>query len=248
MTFAVGAALVLAAAIGISLGAFGAGGSIITLPLLVYVAGIPAHTAIGMSLVIVGATSIFGSYLHYRQGQVFAKAVLMLGAAGAVGAFFGSTLTHLVSETVLMLSFAALMIGSGAAMLRKKPDSNLVPRCSPPRCLTIGAAVGVMTGFLGVGGGFLIVPALIIFAGLAPKTAVGSSLAIIGLNSAAGVIGQLRYTDMDWKLTSAFLVAAVLGMAVGTRICTEISQRALQRSFAWFIIAVAVVIGGANLR
>jgi hypothetical protein len=248
LTFAVAAALVLAAVIGIALGAFGAGGSIVTLPVLVYVAGIPAHTAISMSLVIVGATSLFGAYLHYRHGQVFAKAVLMLGSAGMVGAFFGSSLTHLVSETVLMLAFAALMLGSGVAMLRNKPDANLLPRCSPPRCLTIGAAVGVMTGFLGVGGGFMIVPALIIFAGLAPKTAVGSSLAIIGLNSAAGLLGHLRYAGIDWKLTSAFLVVAVLGMAIGTRICTEISQGALQRSFAWFIIAVAMVIGGINLR
>jgi uncharacterized membrane protein YfcA len=104
-----------------------------------------------------------------------------------------------------------------------------------------------MTGFLGVGGGFMIVPALVIFAGLAPKTAVGSSLAIIGLNSTAGLLGHLRYGGIDWKLTAAFLFVAVLGMVMGARICTEISQRALRRSFAWFIIAVAVVIGGVNL-
>jgi hypothetical protein len=248
LTFAMGAALALAAAIGVSLGAFGAGGSIITLPVLVYVAGIPAHTAISMSLVIVGATSLFGAYLHYRHGQVYARAVRMLGSAGMVGAFLGSSLTHLVSENVLMLAFALLMLGSGTAMLRRKPDANLLPRCSPPRCLSIGAAVGVMTGFLGVGGGFLIVPALIIFGGLAPKTAVGSSLAIIGLNSAAGLLGHLRYADVDWRLTSAFLAVAVAGMAMGARICTQISQQALQRTFAWFIIAVAVVIGGVNLR
>ncbi|MEX2303981.1 MAG: sulfite exporter TauE/SafE family protein [Bryobacterales bacterium] len=248
MTFSMGAALLLAAAIGVSLGAFGAGGSIITLPVLVYVAGIPAHTAISMSLVIVGATSMFGAYLHYRHGQVYARAVMMLGSAGMAGAFLGSSLTHLVSEKVLMLAFALLMLGSGTAMLRRKPDANLLPRCSPPRCLSIGAAVGVMTGFLGVGGGFLIVPALIIFGGLAPKTAVGSSLAIIGLNSAAGLLGHLRYSEVDWRLTSAFLAVAVVGMAMGARICTQISQQALQRTFAWFIIAVAVVIGGVNLR
>lgn len=247
LTFTLGAALVLAAAIGISLGALGAGGSIITLPVLVYVAGIPAHTAISMSLVIVGATSAFGAYLHHRHGQVFAKAVLTLGAAGMVGAFVGSALTHLVSEKVLMLSFALLMVGSGAAMLRKKPDTDLTPRCSPPRCLSIGAAVGVMTGFLGVGGGFMIVPALILFAGLAPKTAVGSSLAIIGLNSAAGFFGHLRYGEIDWPLTAAFLAVALLGMGIGAKICTQVSQRALQQSFAWFIIVVAVFIGGVNL-
>jgi uncharacterized membrane protein YfcA len=248
LTFALGAALALAAAIGVSLGAFGAGGSIITVPVLVYVAGVSAHSAISMSLVIVGATSMFGAYLHYRHGQVFARAVLMLGGAGSVGAFFGSSLTHLVSENALMLAFAALMIGSGAAMLRSKPDANLLPRCSPPRCLSIGAAVGVMTGFLGVGGGFLIVPALIIFGGLAPRTAVGSSLAIIALNSAAGLLGHLRYAEIDWRITAAFVAVAVLGMAIGTRICTQISQHALQRTFAWFIIAVAVVVGGVNLR
>lgn len=248
LTFTLGAALVLAVAIGISLGALGAGGSIITVPVLVYVAGIPAHTAISMSLVIVGATSILGACLHYRHGQLYARAVLMLGGAGTVGAFLGSSLTHLVSETVLMLAFALLMISAGATMLRTKPDTSLLPRCSPPRCLSIGAAVGVLTGFLGVGGGFLIVPALIIFAGLAPKTAVGSSLAIIGLNSAAGLLGHLRYTDIDWRLTSAFLALALSGMWLGTKICTQISQQALRRTFAWFILAVAVVIVGVNLR
>jgi uncharacterized protein len=248
LTFALVAALILAAAIGISLGALGAGGSIITLPVLVYVAGIPAHVAISMSLVIVGATSLLGAYLHYRHGQVFLKAVLMLGAAGMVGAFFGSALTHLVSDRVLMLAFALLMISSGAAMLRRKPEPDLTPQCSPPRCLSIGAVVGVMTGFLGVGGGFLIVPALILFAGLAPKTAVGSSLAIIGLNSAAGFLGHLRYGDIDWLVTTAFLGLALSGMWTGTRICSQISQQALQRTFAWFIIAVGVVISGVNLR
>ena len=248
LTFALGAALALAAVIGVSLGAFGAGGSIITLPVLVYVAGIPAHTAISMSLVIVGATSMFGAYFHYRHGQVFARAVLMLGGAGMAGAFVGSSLTHLVSENTLMLAFAALMIGSGAAMLRNKADANLLPQCSPPRCISIGAAVGVMTGFLGVGGGFLIVPALIIFGGLAPKTAVGSSLAIIGLNSAAGFLGHLRYGEINWLVTAAFLVLALVGMWIGTKICSQLSQRTLQRSFAWFIIAVGVVISGVNLR
>lgn len=248
LTYALGAALALAAAIGVSLGALGAGGSIITLPVLVYVAGIPAHTAISMSLVIVGATSLLGAYLHYQHGQVFLKAVLMLGAAGMAGAFFGSALTHLVSDHMLMLLFALLMVSSGVAMLRKKPESDLAPRCSPPRCLGVGAAVGVMTGFLGVGGGFLIVPALILFAGLAPKTAVGSSLAIIGLNSAAGFIGHLRYGDIDWPLTAVFLALALSGMWIGTTICSRISQQALQRTFAWFIIAVGIVISGVNLR
>jgi uncharacterized membrane protein YfcA len=248
LTFTLAAALLLAAAMGVSLGAFGAGGSIITLPVLVYVAGIPAHTAISMSLVIVGATSTFGAYLHHRHGQVYPKAVMMLGSAGMAGAFLGSSLTHLVSENLLMLAFALLMLVSGTVMLRSKPDANLLPRCSAPRCLSIGAAVGVMTGFLGVGGGFMIVPALIIFSGLAPKTAVGSALAIVALNSAAGVLGHLRYADVDWILTSAFLAVAVLGMAVGARICTQISQQAVLRTFAWFVIAVAVVIGGVNLR
>jgi hypothetical protein len=105
-----------------------------------------------------------------------------------------------------------------------------------------------MTGFLGVGGGFLIVPALIIFGGLAPKTAVGSSLAIIGLNSAAGFLGHLRYGEINWLVTAAFLVLALVGMWIGTKICSQLSQRTLQRSFAWFIIAVGVVISGVNLR
>jgi uncharacterized membrane protein YfcA len=147
-----------------------------------------------------------------------------------------------------MLSFALLMVAAGVAMLRTKPDTSLLPQCSPPRCFTIGAAVGFLTGFLGAGGGFLIVPALIIFAGLAPKTAVGSSLAIIGVNATAGLLGHLRYADVDWTLTLAFLAVALAGMWMGQKICTRVSQQTLRRSFAYFILATAVVVAGINLR
>lgn len=242
-------ALALAALIGISLGALGSGGSIITLPILVYVAGVPVHAAIGMSIAIVGATSLAGAWLHYRAKHFHGRAVLFFAISGSIGAWFGARLTHLVAAHILMLLFAVLMVAIGALMLRP-PREETPPgaRCRPLRCLTAGAAVGVLTGFLGVGGGFLIVPALVLLAGLETKQAVGSSLAIISLNSVSGFAGHLGYPLLDLKLTAGFLAVALTGLWFGHRICGRLSDRSLRKVFAVGVLAMGFVIGFVNLR
>ncbi len=146
-------ALAMAALIGVSLGAMGSGGSIVTLPVLVYVAGIPPHQAVAPALVIVGTVAAAGAVLHHRQGNVHWKAVSLLSGIGMVGAFFGTRLTHLVSPDALMLIFAGLMAAVGWKMLRRGSIASAQERCYPRRCLAVGLVVGVLTGFLGVGGG-----------------------------------------------------------------------------------------------
>jgi uncharacterized protein len=239
-------ALVLALLIGLSLGLLGSGGSIITLPVLVYVAGIPAHEAVGMSLVVVGGTSVVGSLLNARRGSFDWKAGVLFAVSGMAGAFAGAKLTHLVSAPVLLLLFGVLMLLVGGRMLLKNETGTLPRQCLLWRCLGVGVAVGVLTGFLGVGGGFLILPALVLFAGLEMKPAIGTSLAIIAVNCAGGLVGQLRYVRLDWPLTLGFLAAATAGMFAGTALAGRLPASALRRSFAWGVLLLGAVLVGRN--
>jgi uncharacterized membrane protein YfcA len=242
MTFGLALALVLAILIGLALGMLGGGGAIVTLPVLVYVAGIPPQKAVGMSLAVVGATSLIGSGVQYLRGHFHVQATLLFALTGTIGAYFGAGLTHLLPPPVLMLLFASLMLVVGSIMLRGRRAAESKGECHPLRCLALGAVVGVLTGFLGVGGGFLIVPALVLFAGIDMTKAVGSSLAIIALNSVSGLMGQLQHTTLDWALTSGFLAVALIGMLIGLALAQRISQQTLRRLFAGFVIAVAGVL------
>lgn len=239
--------LILAALIGLSLGLLGSGGSIITLPVLVYVAQVPAHQAVGMSLVIVGGTSALGTLLNLRQGAFDWRAAAFFSVSGMAGAFFGAKFTHLVSAPMLMFLFGALMFVVGLRMLRNGESKAGSHKCRPLRCLAIGVAVGVLTGFLGVGGGFLILPALVLFAGLEMKPAIGTSLAIIAVNCLGGFAGQLRYLNFDWRLTLAFLLLAMAGMAAGATLAKKMSSTTLRRGFAWCVVMLGGVLVARNL-
>jgi uncharacterized protein len=247
MSTAVLLALLLAVLIGVSLGTFGSGGSIITVPVLVYVAGVPAHAAVAMSLIIVGSTSAVGSYLLSRAGGFDKRAAAIFAATGVAGAFGGARLTSLVSGGTLMEIFAALMLLAGWRMLAPRAQKTGSGGCRIPRCAAVGLCLGVLTGFLGVGGGFLIVPALVLFAGLDMKRAVPTSLAIIAVNSVGGLAGQLRYATFDWPLTAAFLGSALVGMFGGSMLVRRISGEALRQGFAWLVILLGVVILGIQL-
>jgi uncharacterized membrane protein YfcA len=237
-------ALFLALLTGVSLGSLGGGGSIVTLPILVYVAGIAPQSAVGMSMTIVGGTSLVGSYLHWRRGNFLPKAALLFSAMGIVGAYLGSIGTHLVSSSALMLLFSGLMLIIGTFMLAgRRPSSASRVTCSTYRCIPCGLAVGLVTGFLGVGGGLVIVPALVWFAGLDAKRAIGTSLGIIAVNSAAGLAGQLRFTHWDWSLTGKFLACSLIGMGFGIRIAKRAPDRVLRNAFAIVVLGVAAAIG-----
>ena len=240
-------AILLSLGVGVSLGVLGSGGSIVMLPVLVYVASVDPQAAVGMSLAIVGGTSAFGAVTHYRKGHFHLQAAAFFSISGMVGAFFGSKLTHFVPSNVLMLLFAALMTAVGIAMLRWSPESRGESKCHPIRCLAVGACVGVLTGFLGVGGGFLIVPALVLFAGIETDKAVGSSLAIIAFNSVSGLLGHFQQTRFDLQVTFTLLAAALVGMFLGGFIAGRIPENTLRKSFAWFVLAVAIVIAAINL-
>jgi uncharacterized membrane protein YfcA len=240
-------ALTLAALIGFSLGLLGSGGSIITLPVLVYVAHVPAQQAVGMSLVIVGGTSVLGSLLHLRQEDFDWRAASFFSAGGMGGAFVGAKFTHLVSTPMLLLLFGTLMVVVGTQMLRNGEAQAVAHECRPVRCLAIGVAVGVLTGFLGVGGGFLILPALVLFAGLDMKPAIGTSLAVIAINCLGGLIGQLHDVNLDWLLTLHFLLAAMVGIFAGSAMAKHMCSALLRRGFAWLVVLLGVALVGQNL-
>lgn len=240
--------LILSAGIGLSLGFIGGGGSIITVPVLVYVLGVPAHRAIGMSLAVVGSTALVGALLHHRRDAVAWRTGSLFAASGIASAFLGSKLTRLVSPAVLLLLFAGLMLVVATVMLARKPPADDEPLHAPslPREILAGLGVGFLTGFLGVGGGFLIVPALVLFGGLAMKEAIGTSLFVIAVNCASGLLGHLSAGDADWRLTLMVAALAVTGALAGTALSHRFHPTHLRRIFAWFVVAVALFLIARN--
>ncbi len=234
--------LILSAAIGLSLGLIGGGGSIITVPVLVYVLGVEAHQAVGMSLAVVGATSLIGAMFHYRRGTLDLKTGTFFGVSGILSAYFGSRLTHFLSPAVLLLSFAGLMLLIATLMLTRKQtgegETNNKNK-SALKAVFTGSGVGFLTGFLGVGGGFLIVPALMLFGGLSMRHAIGTSLMVISINCVAGLLGHLSYGGFDLHLTFLVTLLAAMGTLLGTVLSHRTSPTHLRKGFAVFVIIVA---------
>jgi uncharacterized membrane protein YfcA len=237
------ATIILAFAVGISLGLLGGGGSVLSVPLLVYVAGWQPHQAATGSLFIVGVTSTISLLPHARAGRVRWRSGLTFGTAGMAGAYVGGRLAGLVPGGVLLTSFAVLMLAASAGMIRGRRGDGAVReelRLAPS--LALGASVGTATGFVGAGGGFAIVPALVLVAGLPMPAAVGTSLLVVSMQSAAGLAGHLSAVHLPWGLTLAVTAAAVGGSLVGGRMTGRIPAAALRRGFGLLVLAVAVLV------
>jgi uncharacterized membrane protein YfcA len=237
--------LAAALVVGVLLGMLGGGGSILTVPLLVYVLGVEPRTAIAMSLVVVGITSASGALMHAWAGRVRWRTACVFGAGGMTGAFIGGRLNSLIPATTLLVLFAGVMVAAAVAMLRRKevPSSpgSLPPPVRVPRVLAQGMAVGLLSGLVGAGGGFLIVPALALV-GLPMPVATATSLVVIALQSAAGFVGHLGHVQLPWALTGAVLVAAMTGSLVGGRLASHIAPALLRRGFAVFVLATATLL------
>jgi uncharacterized protein len=233
-------ALLGAIAIGLALGLTGAGGSILTLPVLVFLAEVPPRQAVGLSLFIVGIAAAAGALQRARAGDLHLRAAGMFVFSGMLGALAGARFTSLVSPSVLLISFAGIMVFVGVRMLLPRKDGpQPAPECRPLRCLLAGGGVGILTGFLGVGGGFLLVPALVKFARLPLRMAAGTSLAIIAFNSAAGFLGHLGEAPVPWSLAGVFAVIAVAGVLAGGRLASVIPENSLRRGFAILVLLTA---------
>ncbi|WP_417235529.1 sulfite exporter TauE/SafE family protein [Arthrobacter sp.] len=245
MTITLAVTLLLSVLIGVSLGLMGGGGSILTVPILAYVAGMEPQQAISTSLFVVGVTSLFSAVNHARKGRVKWKTGLLFGAAGMAGAFAGGTVGNLIPGTVLMVAFAAMMLATSAAMIRGRRGGGAagpVGDMPIPRTLAVGMAVGMLTGLVGAGGGFLIVPALALLGGLPMATAVATSLLVIAMNSLAGFAGHLTSVQLDWPLALGVTAAAIIGSLAGARLAGRIPETALRKGFGIFVLVMGVLV------
>jgi uncharacterized membrane protein YfcA len=242
--------IALAVFVGVTLGLLGGGGSILTVPLLAYVAGMEAKQAIATSLFVVGVTSAAGAVSHARAGRVQWRTGLVFGAAGMAGAYAGGLLARFIPGTALMIGFAGMMIATAVAMLRGRRNIDAVGGRPLPigKIVCEGLGVGLVTGLVGAGGGFLVVPALALLGGLPMPVAVGTALIVIAMNSFAGLAGHLSSVQVDWALAGGVTAAAVFGGIIGARLTARINPNALRKAFGWFVLAMSSVILGEEIH
>ncbi|WP_313676956.1 sulfite exporter TauE/SafE family protein [Mycolicibacterium sp.] len=235
----------LAVLVGVALGLLGGGGSILTVPLLAYVAGMEAKQAIATSLLVVGTTSAVAAISHARAGRVQWRTGLIFGTAGMAGAYGGGLLAQFISGTVLLIGFAFMMIATAVAMLRGRKEVGPVDshhRIPVPKVIAEGLGVGLVTGLVGAGGGFLVVPALALLGGLPMPVAVGTSLVVIAMKSFAGFAGYLSSVSIDWGVAGMVTAAAVVGAVLGARLTARVNPDSLRKAFGWFVLVMSSVI------
>jgi hypothetical protein len=241
-------ALLGAILIGVSLGLLGSGGSILTVPVLTYGLGHAERVAIAESLMIVGSIAAVGALPYVRLRRVCWRSVLLFGVPGMAGTYAGAWLSAWVSGTVQLAVFGTVMLGAALLMARPRKDAPESPRDHPTALIGLeGFVVGALTGFVGVGGGFLIVPALVLLRGLSMHLAVGTSLLVIAMKSG---VGFAKYLDVlgdeglavDWRTIGVFIALGVVGSAVGSRLNGRIDPRRLRQVFAAFLLVVGVLI------
>lgn len=264
MTQFVLSALFFGALIGLSLGLVGGGGSILTVPILVYAMGQPPHAAASSSLAIVGLNAMFGMTGHFRSGNVQLRTGFTFGALGIAGAVVGTWLNRQVPGQLLLVLFAVVMLIAAAAMLRRDTSGGAslttaspVVRPGWPKLIAAGTGVGLMTGFFGVGGGFVIVPALVLVLGLPMRLAIGTSLLVIAINSAASLAARMVAVDttsgangvirlvgagFDVRLTALFVLGGLAGIVLGVRLAGKFSHARLTKTFAVLIVLVAIYV------
>lgn len=252
-----------AALIGLSLGLIGGGGSILTVPVLVYLFLLNPVMATAYSLFIVGTTSLVGSYSYFKKELISLRIAVVFGLPSMVAVYITRkwVVPAIPNEicvgeafcfskgALIMVIFAAMMVAAATAMIRDRKPTDVKPisskRFGAWRFLAIpteGAVVGFLTGLVGAGGGFLIIPALVLFGGLDMKKAVGTSLLIIAAKSLFGFVGDLANYSMDWVFLSVFTGIAIVGILLGGRLAQRIHSRHLKRGFGWFVLVMGAYV------
>lgn len=253
-------AYVASALIGISLGLIGGGGSILTMPVLVYLFGISPLLATSYSLFIVGSTSLVGTFANFRKGLVNVKTALLFGSASITTVFLTRKLIiplvpkiilsighfDLTESLLMMVLFAILMVAASIAMIRGAKENigiqKIHLKLNIGKLLIYGISIGLATGFLGAGGGFLLIPTLVILVGLPMKEAIGTSLFIIALNSLIGFTGDIGHFEMDWIFLAKITSVAVAGIFIGGILNKKIDGNKLKKGFGWFVLVMGCYI------
>ena len=240
--------IALSLIIGLLLGLLGGGGSVLMVPVLVYLVKLEPKTAIATSLLVVGITSLIAMLGHARGGRVCWRTGFVFGLAGMLGAYGGGRLAAHIPGGVLLLLFAAVMLATATAMLRGKRPKDDGPRRNGSLCpphlpvlaiLFDGLLVGAMTGLVGAGGGFVVVPALALLGGLPMHAAVGTSLLVVAMNSFAGLSGYIAHVSIDFHLAGLVAGGTITGSLLGGLLSQRVSAQVLRRVFGLFVIGVA---------
>ena len=253
----------MALVIGLTLGLLGGGGSILTVPVLVYMLGINPVVSTGYSLFIVGISAFFGAISYYRKDLIDIKTAVVFGLPAIVGVYLARLFvvpaipdevfkegTFILTKSVaIMVLFAVMMIAASISMIkgRKDREVNLDRKFNYPLILVEGLVVGLLTGLVAAGGGFLIIPALVILSDLPMKMAVGTSLSIIAVKSLIGFIGEVQIHTPDWAFLLSFSALAVAGIFIGTKLSNVISGKKLKPVFGWFVLVMGIYILGKEL-
>jgi len=249
------------ALIGVSLGLIGGGGSILTVPVLVYLFGVDPIVATAYSLFIVGSTSLVGALPKYREHLVNLKTAVIFGVPSIAAVYATRAwLVPIIPDPIFMVGsltvakpvfimalFAVLMVFASVSMIRAKKTGGDAEPAGPqqfnyPMILLEGAGVGVLTGLVGAGGGFLIIPALVLFSKLPMKQAVGTSLLIIAAKSLFGFLGDVTHYHLDWLLLGVVTTLAIAGIFVGNRLSRKVDGVKLQKAFGWFVLVMGLYI------
>ncbi|MEW6544652.1 MAG: sulfite exporter TauE/SafE family protein [Nitrospirota bacterium] len=242
--------------IGLQLGATGTGGAILAVPVLVYVAGIPAKEAAAMSLVIVAASAWLGVWEYSRLGLVKPKAAVAFSWTGVAGSWFGAYGHKLVPNEILLVGFGIMLLLARYLMMRQRklaqeaePDSSCAarfPRTCWLKLAGLGLVVGVLNGFFGVGGGFMIVPALALFAGFTPRQAIGTSLCIIAIISLGGIARHVQLGALNGPLTLLVILGSAAGMVLGARLGQMVAPQTMSRFTAAVTVSIAAMLIAVN--
>ena len=237
----------LAVMVGLSLGMLGGGGSVLTVPIFVYASGFAAKTAVAMSLPVVGVTSLAGALFRARSGGLDLRVALIFGGVAMAGSYAGARVGVLLPGDVQLALLAVAMLAAAIAMFRRadrseSPSATSAVSTDVHRLVVAALGVGLLTGLVGIGGGFLVVPALVLLMRVPMKQAIGTSLLIIAMNAGAGLLGYVGRVDVSWGYAAQFTLAAVVGIVAGTSFVRFVPARALTRAFAALVALVAVFV------
>ena len=237
--------LVLALVMGLALGLFGGGGSTLTVPIFVYVLGFAPKLAIAMSFPVVGATSLVGAVRHWRAGNIRLTTALLFGLVTMTGAYGGARASRLLDGRAQLFILGLVMAVAAAMMMRSARQEDHAPSAAAgasPALYAVGIAVGALTGIIGIGGGFLLVPALVGFGKVPMREAIGTSLLVIAMNCVSGFAGQHATQDIPWLFVCSFSAVAILGILAGAHLAGRIHVRTLKRGFAVLLLVIAVLV------